>query len=53
MRGSVNESLLPEEFSEVLESWILERSFQIIIPDDELIALVGKSFSHENPWQVL
>jgi DNA-binding NtrC family response regulator len=48
MSGSFNESSLPEEFIEALKSEIVDEFIQKPISNDELIATVEKSFSHNN-----
>ena len=48
MSGSFNESSLPEEFREGLRSGIVEEFIQKPISNDKLIAIIEKSFSHNN-----
>jgi CheY-like chemotaxis protein len=48
MSGSFNESSLPEEFREGLKSGIVEEFIQKPISNDKLIAIIEKSFSHNN-----
>jgi CheY-like chemotaxis protein len=48
MSGSFNVSSLPEEFKEALKSKIVDEFIQKPISNDELIATVEKSFSHNN-----
>ncbi len=48
MSGSFNESSLPEEFVQALESEIVDEFIQKPISNDKLIAIVEKSFSHNN-----
>jgi DNA-binding NtrC family response regulator len=46
MSGSFNESSLPEEFIEALKSEIVDEFIQKPIPNEKLIAIIEKSFSH-------
>jgi CheY-like chemotaxis protein len=46
MSGSYNESSLPEEFIQALKSGIVDEFIQKPIPNNKLIAVVEKSFSH-------
>ena len=46
MSGSFNESSLPEEFIQALKSGIVDEFIQKPTPNDKLIAVVEKSFSH-------
>jgi CheY-like chemotaxis protein len=48
MSGSFNESSLPEEFREGLKSGIVEEFIQKPISNDKLIAIIEKSFLHDN-----
>jgi CheY-like chemotaxis protein len=48
MSGSFNESALPEEFREGLKSGTVEDFIQKPISNDKLIAIIEKSFSHNN-----
>jgi CheY-like chemotaxis protein len=48
MSGSFNMSSLPEEFIEALKSEIVDEFIQKPISNDKLIAIVEKSFSHNN-----
>ena len=48
MSGSFNESSLPEEFIQALKSEIVDEFIQKPIPSDKLIAIVEKSFLHNN-----
>ena len=48
MSGSFNESSLPEEFIQALKSEIVYEFIQKPIPNDKLIAIVEKSFLHNN-----
>jgi CheY-like chemotaxis protein len=48
MSGSFNVSSLPEEFIEVLKSEILDEFIQKPFSNDKLIAIIEKSFLHEN-----
>ena len=46
MSGSFNESSLPEEFIQALKSEIVDEFIQKPIPNEKLIAIIEKSFSH-------
>jgi CheY-like chemotaxis protein len=46
--GSYNESSLPDEFIQALKSEIVDEFIQKPIPNDKLIAIVEKSFLHNN-----
>ena len=48
MSGSFNESSLPEEFIQALNSVIVDEFIQKPIPNDKLIAIVEKRFSQNN-----
>jgi DNA-binding NtrC family response regulator len=48
MSGSVNASSLPKEFSEAMQSKIVDEFVQKPIPNDKLIAAVERSFLHNN-----
>lgn len=48
MSGSVNVSSLPKEFSEALQSEIVDEFIQKPIPNDKLITVVEKRFLHNN-----
>jgi FixJ family two-component response regulator len=48
MSGSINESSLPEEFIQALKSETVEEFIQKPISNDKLIAIIEKSFSHNN-----
>jgi CheY-like chemotaxis protein len=46
MSGSFNESSLPGEFIQALKSGIVDEFIQKPIPNEKLIAIIEKSFSH-------
>jgi FixJ family two-component response regulator len=48
MSGSFNKSSSPEEFREGLRSGIVEEFIQKPISNDKLIAIIEKSFLHNN-----
>jgi CheY-like chemotaxis protein len=48
MSGSFNMSSLPEEFIQALKSEIVDEFIQKPISNDKLIAIIEKSFSHNN-----
>ena len=48
MSGSFNESSLPEEFIQALNSVIVDEFIRKPIPNDKLIAIVEKRFSQNN-----
>ena len=48
MSGSFNKSSLPEEFIQALKSETVEEFIQKPISNDKLIAIIEKSFSHNN-----
>jgi DNA-binding NtrC family response regulator len=48
MTASINAWSLPEEFIQALKSEIVEKFIQKPISNDKLIAMVEKSFSHNN-----
>jgi len=48
MSGSFNESSLPEEFMQAWKSGIVDEFIQKPFSKDKLIALIEKSFSHNN-----